>query len=83
MADLREENARLRRAVYDMQNSLARLTEINKLNYENSVFITEGIQKIIQTSEKKWGVFLDPECIDTIIQQLTRTLHTVLTIILA
>jgi hypothetical protein len=28
-------------------------------------------------------VFLDPECIDTIIQQLTRTLHTVLTIILA
>jgi len=53
MADLREENARLRRAVYDMQNSLARLTEINKLNYENSVFITEGIQKIIQTSEKK------------------------------
>ena len=47
MADLREENARLRHAVYDMQNSLARLTEINKLNYENSVFITEGVQKII------------------------------------
>jgi hypothetical protein len=57
IADLREENARLRRAVYDMQNSLARLTEINKLNYENSVFITEGIQKIIQTSEKNEGCF--------------------------
>jgi len=57
MADLREENARLRRAVYDMQNSLARLTEIKKLNYENSVFITEGIQKIIQTSEKNEGCF--------------------------
>ncbi len=57
MADLREENERLRRAVYDMQNSLAHLTEINKLIYENSVLFTEGIQKIIQTSEKNEGFF--------------------------
>ena len=50
MADLREENARLRRAVEDMQNALARLTEVNKLNYESSVLITDGIQKIIHSS---------------------------------
>ncbi len=29
MADLREENARLRRAVEDMKNALAHLTEVN------------------------------------------------------
>ena len=49
MADLREENARLRRAVEDMQNALARLTEVNKLNYESSVLITDGIQKILHS----------------------------------
>jgi hypothetical protein len=50
MADLREENARLRRAVEDMQIALARLTEVNKLNYESSFLITDGIQKIIHSS---------------------------------
>ena len=50
MADLREENARLRRAVEDMQNALARLTEVNKLNYESFVLITDGHQKIIHSS---------------------------------
>ena len=50
MADLREENSNLRRAVEDMQNAFARLIEVNKLNYESSANITEGIQKIINTS---------------------------------
>jgi len=50
MADLREENARLRRAVEDMQIALARLTEVNKLNFDSSVFIIDEIKKIIHSS---------------------------------
>jgi hypothetical protein len=45
--------------------------------------ITDGIQKIIHSSFYKWGVTLDPECIDKNIQKFTRALHTVLSIMLA